>query len=121
MHSSLRKSPSPFSLLDADFFGVGDVFFRLLVAVVFEVDCLFRLVFAEQVCVLVFVASCDELFQPKLPEIQREIQKEIADAGIIAVAQDDLVFEVFLVVPKLSFDVGQYCVELIVLGALCCL
>jgi len=50
---------------------------------------------------------------------KREINEKIAYLGIVTVAQDGLVLEVFFVVLELSFDVGKYCVELIVLFTLC--
>ena len=87
--------------MEAYFVRVGDAVV-VLVAVVVEVDSLFRRVLAEQVGVAILVAGGDQLFQLQLLEVVREVVKEVADLGIIAVAQDGLVLEVLRVMRGFS-------------------
>ena len=44
--------------------------------------------------------------------------EEVADAGVVAVAVDDLALEVLPVVPQLPLDVGELRVELVLLRLL---
>lgn len=64
------------------------------------------------------VAGGDELLQPEGVEVQCEVLKEIALERVVAIAQDDLAFEVVPVMDELVLDVGHACVELVVLGLL---
>jgi len=73
--------------------------------VIFEIDALFRLVRAEQICVLVLIASGDELLQFQFLEVVGEVVEEIADARVIAVAENGLPFEVLRIVPEFLLDV----------------
>lgn len=103
--------------MDADFVRVGDAIV-ILVAVVFEVDSSFARVLAEQIGVAILVAGGDQLFQLQLLEVVGEVVKEIANLGIIAVAQDSLVLEMLDVMPQLLLDVGKLGVKLVLLVAL---
>ena len=106
-----------FQLVNADFVRVGDAVV-VLVAVVFEVDSPLRRVLAEQVGVAVLVAGGDQLLQLQLLEVVREVVKEVADLGIVAVAQDGLALEMLRVMPQLLLDVGKLGVKLVLLGRL---
>lgn len=64
------------------------------------------------------VAGGDELLQPEGVEVQCEVLEEVRLERVVAVAQDDLAFEMFPVVNELVLDVGHACVELVVLGLL---
>lgn len=64
------------------------------------------------------VAGGDELLQPEGVEVQREVFEEVRLERVVAVAQDDLAFEMFPVVDELVLDVGHARVELVVLGLL---
>ena len=64
------------------------------------------------------VAGGDELLQPEGVEVQGEVLEEVRLERVVAVAQDDLSFEMFPVVNELVLDVGHACVELVVLGLL---
>ena len=70
---------------------------------------------AEQVAILVPVERGDELFQTQLLKVVREIMKELGDAGVVAIAVDNLAPEVLLVVAQLVLDVGKLRIELVVL------
>ena len=97
--------------------GSGDAVV-VLVAVVFEVDSLFRCVLAEQIGVAILVAGGDQLFQFQLLEVVREVVEEIADLGVIAVAKDALFREMLRVMPQLLLDVGKLGVKLVLLDCL---
>jgi hypothetical protein len=64
------------------------------------------------------VAGGDELLELQLLEVMREKVEEVADLGIVAVAEDGLLLEVLRVVPQLFFDVGELCIKLILLRRL---
>ena len=84
----------------------------VLIAVVFEIaSTLSR--------VAILVAGHDQLLQLQFLEIMREVVKEIADLGIVAIAQDGLVFEIVCVMPQLFLDVGKLRIKLIILRRLC--
>jgi len=70
-------------------------------------------VFAEQGGVVVLAAGGDELL-----EVGREVEEEVADARVVAVAEDGFALEVLLVVTQFLYDVGELDVELILLGGL---
>ena len=70
---------------------------------------------AEEVGVAVLVARGDEFLEPEVVELARKVVKEVADLGVIAVAQDSLVLEVLGVVLEFLLDVGKLGVELILL------
>jgi hypothetical protein len=70
-------------------------------------------VFAEQICVAILVAGGDQIFQFQLLEVVREVVKEIAYLGIVAVAQDALVLEMLSIMPQLLLDVGELGVKLV--------
>jgi hypothetical protein len=103
-----------FEIVDADFLRVRDAA-AVLVAVVFKVDSTLRSVLAEQIGITIPVTGRDELFQPELLEVVREVVEEIAYLWIVAVAQDGLALEMFRVMPQLLLDVGKLGVELILL------
>jgi hypothetical protein len=52
------------------------------------------------------------------PEVVDEVLKEVADARIVAVAQDSLIPEMLPVVNQLFFDVGKLGVKFVLLGGL---
>ena len=64
------------------------------------------------------VAGGDELLQPEGVEVQREVLEKVRLERVVAVAQDDLAFEVVPVMDELVLDVGHARVELVVLGLL---
>ena len=104
--------------MDADFVRVGDVVV-VLVAVVFEVASTLSRVLVEQIGVAVLVTGGDQLLQLQFLEVMRKVAKEIANLGIVAIAQDGLVFEIVCVMPQLLLDVGKLRVKLILLLRLC--
>ena len=104
--------------MDADFVRVGHAVV-VLIAVVFEVASTLSRVLVEQIGVAVLVTGGDQLFQLQLLEVMREVVKEIADLGIVAIAQDGLVFEKVCVMPQLLLDVDKLRVKLIILRRLC--
>ena len=59
--------------------------YAVFVAVIFEPNCAFAVVGAEQVGFLIFIACGNEFFQPQVFKIVTEIFKEIANAGVVAV------------------------------------
>src|SRR5674476_64830 len=103
--------------MDADLVRVGDASV-VLVAVVFEVDSPLRRVRAEQIGIAILVAGGDQPFQRQLLEVVRKVVKEIADLGIVAVAQDGLALEMRRVMPQLLLDVRKLSVKLVLLRRL---
>jgi hypothetical protein len=101
--------------LDPDLFGIGNVV-AVLVPLVLEVDGLLRVVLANEICVLALVASGDELPESQLLEVVGEVMEEVAHAGVVAVAIDDLALEVLFVVPQFLLDIRQLRLELVLLG-----
>lgn len=73
---------------------------------------------AEKIGVLVLVAGGDEFLESQRVVLVGEVVEELADLGIIAVAQDGLALEVLGVVLELLLDVGKLGVELVLLGRL---
>ncbi len=61
----------------------------------------------------------EQFLQPEVFKIHAEEFYKVTFFRVVAVTEDDFVIEVFVVVLKLSFDVGKYCVELIVLFVSC--
>lgn len=90
----------------------------ILLALVFQVRAHLGSMLAEKIGVLVFVAGGDQLFKLQFLEVVREVVKELADLGVVAVTQDGFVFEVFRVVPHLLLDVGELGIKLILLRRL---
>ena len=73
------------------------------------------------------VAGGDELLQPELLEVVREVVEEVADARVVTVAVDDLALEVLLCSASARARCRRLRVELIFLGhprtdeaAICC-
>ena len=87
-----------------------------VVAVVNQIDSLFRVVSTEQVGTVVFVAGGDNAFQPQRIEFEGKILEEIADARVVAVAENGFPSEKRIVMAQFFFDVGQLGVELVVLA-----
>ena len=77
------------------------------------------LVPAEEVYVLVLVASGNKFFQSKELKVVSEISEEIAHARVVAITQHGLAAEVLAVMPQLVVDVFQLRVELVFLGLFC--
>lgn len=100
---------------DADLFGIGHTV-GVAVAQVFQPDGLLVVVAAEEVGVLVLVASGDEAFQAQLLEAVGKVVEEVADARVVAVAEDGLPPEVFTVMTEFVLDVGQLSVEFVFLS-----
>ena len=67
---------------------------------------------------MVPVASGDQAFQAEVVEVVAEVHEEVADLGTIAIAVDDLAFEVVFVVLEFIPDVGRLGVEFIIPAAL---
>jgi hypothetical protein len=59
--------------------------------------------------------------QAHLLKVVGEVAEEVADAGVVAVAVDDLALEMLLVVLQLFLDVAELCVKLVLFGDLGCL
>ena len=103
--------------MDADLLRVGDAV-AVLVAVVDERDRPLAVVLRKEVRRLVLVARRDEPLQTKRLELVGKVVEEVGDARIVAVAQDRLAAEVFLVVRELPLDVRELRVELVLLRLL---
>ena len=73
---------------------------------------------AEEITLLALVARRDQLLQPQLLEAVGEVVEEVAHAGVVAVAVNDLALEVSFVVAQLALDVAQLRVELVLLRCL---
>ena len=99
---------------DANFVGVGEIV-PALVAVVDEADGLFGVVLTEEVHVLVLVAGGDQLPETEFFEIVRKVVEEVAHAGVVAIAVDDLALEMVLIVLQFPLDVGELGIELVLL------
>jgi hypothetical protein len=56
---------------------------------------------------LAFIAGRDEFFQTECIEFVREIMEKIADARVVAIAENDFAFEMLLVMAEFLFDVGK--------------
>ena len=97
-----------FERTDADLLRVGDAV-AVLVAGVFEPDGALAVVPGEEVALLVLVAGGYEPFQTKRLELLGEVVEEVGDARVVAVAEDRLAPEVFLVVAQLVL-VSESCV-----------
>ena len=68
------------------------------------------------VCLGVFaIMRRDDFLQAQVHEVECEVFVETGPRGVIAIAIDDLVFEVRLVMTQLIFYIPQLGVELIVL------
>ena len=100
---------------DADLFGIGHTV-GVAVAQVFQPNGLLVVVAAEEVGVLVLVASGDEAFQAQLLEAVGKVAEEVAGARVVAVAEDGLPSEVFTVMTEFVLDVGQLSVEFVFLS-----
>jgi hypothetical protein len=94
-----------FEMMYADFLGVRQTV-ATFVAVILEIDTLFRLVRTEQISVLVLVAGGDELLEFQLLEIVGEVMEEIADAGVVTIAEHGLALEVLGVMAE-SFSMSE--------------
>ena len=64
------------------------------------------------------VARRNQLPQAQMVEVQGEVLEEVRLVGVVAVAQDNLAFEMIRVVPQLVLDVWHPRVELVVLDLL---
>ena len=78
----------------------------------------FAVALRKEIDILALVARCDEALQLKLFKVVREVLEEVALARIVAVAENDLALEMFLVVFELVFNVHELCVELVLLALL---
>jgi hypothetical protein len=103
--------------VNADFGRIGNAIV-VLVAIVFEVDSLLRHVLAEEIGVAILVAGGDQFFQLQLLKVVREVVKEITDRGIVAVAQDALVLEMFRAMTQLLLDVRKLGIKLVLFDRL---
>ena len=74
--------------------------------------------FAKKIAVLVLITGRDEFLEPKPFEIVREIMKEIAHARIVAVAKNNFVPEMVLVMPEFLFNIGKLSIKLVLLRVL---
>jgi len=90
-------------------------FILVIIAGVFEVNRLFLVVLAKEVGRVVLVAGRYELFQAEVLEVVGEVVEEVANARVVAVAENRFALEVRGVVPEFVFDVRQLRVELILL------
>jgi len=89
---------------------------RIFVSGVFEVNRFFLVVLAEEVGRVVLVAGGYEPLQSEVLEVIREVKEEVADARVVAVAEDRFALEMLGVVLEFVFDVRQLRVELVLLG-----
>ena len=85
----------------------------VLVACVFEPNGSFGIVLAEKVALLTLVACRDEPLQAQPLKLVGEIVEEVGNTRIVAIAENRLALEVFLVVGKLALDVLKAGVELV--------
>jgi len=108
----------PFKGVNTDPIRRGNAAAGGALAFVDKIDAKLGVVPAEKVGVAVLVAGGDELLELEVVELARKVVKEVADLGVIAVAQDSLALEVLRVVLEFLFDVGKLGVELILLGGL---
>ena len=103
--------------MDADFFGVGDAV-AIFVAKVFQPNRPLGIVLAEQVPLLVLVASGNQPFQAQVFKIVGEVVEKVRHPWVIAVAKDCLSLEMFLVMFQLVLDIRELGVKFIFLGVL---
>ena len=59
------------------------------------------------------IAGGDELLQAQVIEVHREILEKVALIGVVAVAQNHLIAEVFLVVAQFRLNIRHLCVKLV--------
>ena len=104
--------------MNADFFGVGDAV-AIFVAKVFQPNRPLGIVLAEQVPFLILVAGGNQSFQAQVFKVVGEIVEKIGHARVIAVTENRLVLEVFLVMFQFVLDIRELCIELVFLGVLC--
>jgi hypothetical protein len=55
------------------------------VSVVYQVDGLFTLVLAEQVGILILIASCDKSFQAQELEVISKVGEKVGDTRVITI------------------------------------
>ena len=106
------------STSDTDLFRLRNTT-TIRVSVVFQPDCLFTVVLAEEVRILTLVASGDELLEAKLLKVIGEVVEEVAHSRVVTITVNDPVAEVFLVVSELLLNVGESGVKLVLLTGLC--
>ena len=107
-----------FKIMNADFFGVRDSV-AVLIAEVFQPNRPLGIVLAEQVPFLILVAGGNQSFQAQVFKVVGEIVEKIGHARVIAVTENRLVLEVFLVMFQFVLDIRELCIELVFLGVLC--
>ncbi len=88
-----------------------------LVALVYQIDSIFRLVLTEQVYILILIACRDKPLQSQKLKVIGKVSEEVADARIIAIAQYCFASEMLPIVPQFVIDVLQLRIEFIFL---CC-
>ena len=103
--------------MNADFFGVRDSV-AVLVAKVFQPDCAFGIVLAEQVPFLILVAGGNQSFQAQVFKVVGEVVEKVRHPWVVAVAKDCLSLEMFLVMFQLVLDIRELGVKFIFLGVL---
>ena len=104
-----------FEIMDADFFGVR---YSITVAVtkILQPNGLLRIVLAEQIAVLVFVAGGDEFLQAQLLKVIAEIMEKVAYTRVIAVAKHSFAFKMLLIMPQLVLNVNKLSIKLVFFG-----
>ena len=73
---------------------------------------------AEKVRLAILVAHAHQLLQAIHRELAEEVKEEVACIRIVAVAENRLAVEMLFVVPHLLFDIGELCIELVLLAGL---
>ena len=73
-------------------------------------------VLAEQVPLLILVAGGYKPLESQVFEVVGKVVEEVRHAGVIAVAENSLSLEVFLVMFQLILDIRELGVEFILLG-----
>ena len=90
----------------------------VLVAFIYKIHSLLALVLAEQIHILILVASGYEFLQAEKLEVVGEVSEEVAYAWVVAVAQHRLSTEMVVIVTQFVVYVFELCIELVFFGSL---
>ena len=91
----------------------------VLVAFVYKIHSLLALVLAEQIHILILVASGYEFLQAEKLEVVGEISEEVAYAWVVAVAQHGLATEMVAIVAQFVVYVFKLCIEFVFFSSFC--
>ena len=104
--------------MDADFLGVRYAV-AIAVAEILQPNRPFAVVLAEQVAVLVLVASGNQFLQAQLLEVVTEIMEEVAHTRVVAVAEHRLPLEMRLVMLQFVLNINELGIKFILLRSIC--